>query len=256
MFDKNVIKLDFSKAAAKYDKHAKLQNEIRSQAAVLAKSYFPKKALVLDIGCGTASFSQEKNVLGVKWDVVGIDISYGMCAIAKAKKESVINADASTLPIDDASVDAVFSSLFLQWSQQPEVIIKEMLRVLKPGGVAVITTFVRGTLSELEDAFACVDSAQHISRFIEPSPLLLRIAHMGGVLIEVDEHEYTEYHDNVMALMRSIKNIGARNKLINRRKGLMTPAQLKALEDAYKTENGKYPATWNVLTMVIGKNDE
>lgn len=256
MFDKNIIKLDFGKAAVNYDRKAILQEQIRKQAAVLAKLYFPKQALVLDIGCGTASFAQEKKSLGVKWDIVGVDISYGMCTIAKTRNSNIVNADALFLPVADASVDAVFSSLFLQWSEQPEAVIKEILRVLKPQGTAVITTFVRGTLSELEQAFLVVDSAPHISKFIEPSQLLLRIAHIGGLVIEVDEQEYIEYYDDVMSLMRSIKDIGAGNKVSGRRKGLMTPSQLKKLEASYKAEDEKYPATWNVLTMVIGKADE
>ena len=250
MFDKNIIKVNFSQAAAQYDHHAKLQAEIRKQAATLAADYFPKKATVLDIGCGTAEFALENK----NWNVFGLDISYGMCAVASAKKTTVINADASALPLKDASVDCVFSSLALQWAEDPEVVIKEILRVLKPNGTAVITTFVRGTLSELEEAFKAVDSAPHISKFIEPAQLLIRIAHIGGLVLEVDDDQtYMQYHDDVLSLMRSIKNIGASNKIVGRRKGLTTPAQLKKLEQSYKMENGKYPASWNVLTMVIGK---
>lgn len=250
MFDKNVIKVDFSKAAAKYDQYAKLQEEIRKAATILAIDYFPKKTMVLDIGCGTAEFALENK----NWNVIGVDISYGMCVVASAKKTTVINADAIALPLKDDSVDAVFSSLSLQWAEDPEMVIKEILRVLKPNGTAVITTFVRGTLSELEEAFKAVDSTPHISKFIEPAQLLLRIAHIGGLVLEVDDDQtYMQHYDDVKSLMRSIKNIGASNKVVGRRKGLTTPTQLKKLEQNYKMENGKYPASWNVLTMVIGK---
>lgn len=250
MFDRNTIKANFNQAAAGYDSNAKLQEAIRKQAAKLASSYFLKKANVLDIGCGTAEFAVEQK----NWKVIGLDISYGMCAVAKSKKIPVINADAGLLPIRNDSMDAVFSSLALQWVEDPEVVIKEILRVLKPQGTAVITTFVQGTLEELEEAFKAVDSNPHISRFIESEYLLLRIAHIGGMVLEVDDEQtYMEYHDDILSLMRSIKAIGASNKLTNRRKGLMTPAQLKKLEKTYKTEDGKYPVSWNVLTMVIGK---
>lgn len=250
MFDKRIIKANFNQAAANYDKIAKLQETIRKQAAKLAAHYFPKKATVLDIGCGTAELAHENK----NWKVIGLDISYGMCAVALAKKAVVINADASFLPIKNDSVDAVFSSLALQWVEDPEVVIKEILRVLKPQGTAVITTFVDGTLEELEEAFKAIDSNPHISKFVDSEYLMLRTAHIGGMVLEVDnEQTYVEYYDDILSLMRSIKNIGASNKLISRRKGLMTPAQLKKLEKSYKLENGKYPVSWNVLTMVIGK---
>ena len=51
--------MNFSQAAAQYDQHAKLQEKIRKQAVMLAVDYFPKKAMVLDIGCGTAEFALE-----------------------------------------------------------------------------------------------------------------------------------------------------------------------------------------------------
>ncbi len=250
MFDKKTIKANFNQAAVDYDSHAKLQEVIRKQATKLAISYFPKKANILDIGCGTAEFAIENK----NRKIIGLDISYGMCAVAAAKKAVVINADASLLPIKNDSMDAVFSSLALQWVEDPEVVIKEILRVLKPQGIAVISTFVQGTLEELEEAFKAVDSNPHISNFIESEYFLLRIAHIGGMVLEVDdENTYVEYYDDIPSLMRSIKNIGASNKLTGRRKGLMTPTQLKKLEKAYKMEEGKYPLKWNVLTMVIGK---
>ncbi|MEK6746950.1 MAG: methyltransferase domain-containing protein [Pseudomonadota bacterium] len=250
MFDKKIIKVNFNQAAANYDKNAKLQETIRKQAAKIATNYFPGKAKVLDLGCGTAEFAIEQK----NWEVIGIDISYGMCAVAAGKNTVVINADASFLPIKDDSVDAVFSSLALQWVEKPEVTIKEILRVLKPQGTAVITIFVDGTLSELEEAFKAVDSKPHISKFVEAGYLLLQTAHMGGMMLEVgNEQTYIEYYDDILSLMRSVKNIGASNKLTGRRKGLMTPAQLKKLEKAYKLKDGKYPLKWNVLTMVIGK---
>ncbi len=250
MFDKNKIKEGFNQAAENYDSNAKLQEAIRKQAAKLAVNYFPKKGTMLDIGCGTAEFALEHK----NWKVIGLDISLGMCKVAAEKKAIVVNADANFLPIKSDSMDGVFSSLALQWVEDPEVVIKEMLRVLKPQRAAVITTFIDGTLGELEEAFKAVDSKRHISKFIESGHILIRTAHIGGVVMEVDDEQaYMEYYDDVRSIMRSVKNIGASNKLTDRRKGLMTPAQLKKVEAAYKMEDGKYPVSWNVMTMVIGK---
>lgn len=250
MFDKNAIKQNFSRAAAEYDKNAFLQKTVRTQAIELASEYFPKKATVLDVGCGTASLSQEKK----DWNVVGIDISYGMCMVARDKNDKIINADASNLPFQDKSFDCVFSSLVLQWADKPETIIKEILRVLKPDGIAVVTTFVHGTLCELEAAFASVDNARHITPFVEAPQLLLQVAHIGGMVLEASEKTYIEYYDDVISLMRSIKHIGASNKLSGRRKGLMTPSQLAKIQNAYKPIDGQFQAHWSVLIMVIGKS--
>lgn len=257
MFDRKSIKESFSRAATDYDMHAILQEKIRKQAVSLAVECFPRKATVLDLGCGTAAFAKEKSNLDVDWNITSVDIAYGMCKVANArnmKDNLVINADAGALPLNDASFDCVFSSLVLQWVEKPETVIKEILRVLRPDGTAIVTTFVQGTLIELKEAFSAVDAAPHITEFIEPSELLLRVAHIGGMVLEAGEKTHIQYYDDILSLMLSIKNIGAGNKLSNRRKGLMTPSQLAKMQSAYKMKNGKFPASWRVLTMVIGRS--
>jgi malonyl-CoA O-methyltransferase len=250
MFDKNAIKQDFSNAAPAYDARAGLQKTILEQAYSFASDYFSGGSLVLDLGCGTGNFSHKEN----NWKVVGLDISYGMCVQARRKNPLIINAAAELLPFKDASLDCVFSSLMLQWAEKPEKVIQEILRVMNQDGIAVITSFVHGSLTELEQAFAAVDSSPHITPFAHAHYLLLQVAHNGGVMLEMEEKKYVQHHDNPLALMRSIKDIGAGNKLHNRRRGLMTPSQLKKMQDNYQAEDGKYPASWNVLTMVIGKS--
>lgn len=249
MFDKEAIKNDFSKAADSYAENAKLQLSIKKSALKLSKSYFPKKAVVLDLGCGPEAIDKGDN----DWKIIGVDISYGMCKEASRKNSLIINSAAEKLPLADESVDCVFSSLLLQWIEKPELVILEILRVLKMSGTAIITTFVHGTLNELEEAFTTIDSNPHITPFIEPNQLLFKIAHIGGFTLKVIEKRYVESFHDIYSLMKSIKSIGAGNKLNSRRKGLMTPVQFKKLENSYKKEKGKYPISWNVLTVVIGK---
>jgi len=249
MFDNKAIKNSFSKAASSYAEHARLQQKIQKSALTLTKSYFPKKAVVLDLGCGPQTIDEGDN----DWRIIGADISYGMCKEARKNNRFIINADAGQLPLADESVDCVFSSLLLQWAAKPELVIAEILRVLKMSGTAIITTFVHGTLEELGEAFSAVDSNQHITPFIETNQLLFKIAHIGGFTLKVVEKRYVESFTDIRSLMKSIKDIGASNKLASRRKGLMTPAQFKKLESSYKQEKGKYPLGWNVLTVVIGK---
>ncbi|MEB3290498.1 MAG: class I SAM-dependent methyltransferase [Leptolyngbya sp.] len=44
-----------------------------------------------------------------------------------------------TLPLEDASFDAVLNTVSVQYLQQPEVVFAEIHRVLKPGGVAIVS---------------------------------------------------------------------------------------------------------------------
>lgn len=47
--------------------------------------------------------------------------------------------EAESLPIDDLSVDCAFANMFLHHVESPPAAIEEMARILKPGGVLVIT---------------------------------------------------------------------------------------------------------------------
>lgn len=246
MFDIKAIGRDFGEAAGRYDAHASLQQQVRSHALALAREYIPAQSHVLDIGCGTGALAREAQ----DWRVTGIDLSYGMCAAAKGE---VINASAGQLPVADAAVDGVFSSLMLQWEHNPLGVYKEMLRVLKPSGVAVVATFVHGTLAELAQAFSAIDDAPHVSRFMDAPTLLMQAAHAGGVVLEMEEYTRTHTYADVRSLMRALKNIGASNKEVARKKGLMTPAQLARVDEAYVKENGTVTASWRVLMMVIGR---
>ena len=52
------------------------------------------------------------------------------------------------------------------------------------------------------------------------------------------------------SLLEDLKNIGATNADVGRHRGLMTPRQLRALEQRYREvgfENGKYVATYEVV---------
>jgi ubiquinone/menaquinone biosynthesis C-methylase UbiE len=47
--------------------------------------------------------------------------------------------EAEAIPIEDSSVDYVFDNMFLHHVENPRSAIKEMVRILKPGGSLVIT---------------------------------------------------------------------------------------------------------------------
>ena len=252
MFDKRALRQDFGGAASGYDEHALLQREVREYGQKLAKDIWPAGAQILDVGSGTGAFAAD---MGNMWSIINLDLAFGMCAAAKLKNIRCINASAEALPFADDTFDGLFSSLMLQWAACPREMLEQMHRVLKPGGKAVITTFADGTLSELASAFASVDAAPHISQFPTAQMLAKHAEDAGFSIYLLREQRKLEHYPSLMALMHSLKNIGAVNKDKMRRRGLMTPRQLACVKENYPRESGALPVSWQMVYMVLEKTN-
>lgn len=100
--------------------------------------YLSRNSKVLDVGCGDGYGTFKLHKLGHA--VIGIDISDEMIVKAKASAENIpfLTADVSTIPMEDASFDAVMSINVLEWVEVPERALRELKRVLKPNGLLCV----------------------------------------------------------------------------------------------------------------------
>lgn len=105
-------------------------------------------ATLLDVGCGTGHWSRFFASLG--YDVVGIDICAEMIAQAKSTKADgeeprcrYVLASAESIPFDDGSFDVIAAVTTLEFVTDPQAVLDEMVRCLRPGGTIVIGTLDR-----------------------------------------------------------------------------------------------------------------
>jgi SAM-dependent methyltransferase len=87
---------------------------------------------LLDIGCGTGAYTEL--VAGHGWTTTGVDLSEDMLRRARERGLEVVQADASRLPFDDASFDAVLSMWTHTDVDDFGAVVLEIARVLRPGG--------------------------------------------------------------------------------------------------------------------------
>ncbi|TYB80172.1 class I SAM-dependent methyltransferase [Bizionia saleffrena] len=95
------------------------------------------KGRLLDIGCGKMPY--KKHILehsGVK-EYVGLDIENAL-EYAQDVKADVL-WDGETMPLESSSFDCAFGTEVLEHCPEPEVVLKEVYRVLKPSGVFFFT---------------------------------------------------------------------------------------------------------------------
>jgi SAM-dependent methyltransferase len=102
---------------------------------------------LLDVGCGTGHHLVRFRRLG--FEVVGTDGSAEMLARARENNPGVEfhQGDVEQLPFEDASFDYLNCIEVLRYLPQMERCVAEMGRVLKPGGVALVTAAPRWSLN-------------------------------------------------------------------------------------------------------------
>ncbi|MBT1634772.1 bifunctional demethylmenaquinone methyltransferase/2-methoxy-6-polyprenyl-1,4-benzoquinol methylase UbiE [Clavibacter tessellarius] len=99
---------------------------------------------ILDLAAGTGTSSAALAASGAH--VVAADFSEGMLEVGRRRhagnpRIEFVHADATDLPFDDDSFDAVTISFGLRNVVEPKKGLDELLRVLKPGGRIVICEF-------------------------------------------------------------------------------------------------------------------
>jgi len=96
------------------------------------------RGVVLDIGCNTGDGMR---VLAARWpeaELIGLEPVLRFALIARRHGCRVEQAIAERIPLEDASVDVVFSRHSLEHVQRRAVALAEIARVLKPGGLVYI----------------------------------------------------------------------------------------------------------------------
>ena len=136
------------------------------QAGLLAAAALAPGERVLDVACGTGLITfQAAQAVGARGSVFGVDLSQRMvdAASRRARRQQVPNAaftrmDAEHLALPDAQFDVVLCSLGLMYLPDPLQAVREMQRVLRPGGRLVLSVWGErsrcgwATLFEIVDA--------------------------------------------------------------------------------------------------------
>jgi SAM-dependent methyltransferase len=111
---------------------------------------------VIDVGAGNGIYESALARRGHRGAVVASDLSTGMLVAARERVTGlpVATADAQALPFPDASADVVLAPHMLYHVPDQAAAVRELRRVLRPGGVALVTTCSTEHMREIDDLMA------------------------------------------------------------------------------------------------------
>jgi len=247
----------FGAASHSYDAAAHLQAEVRSELLSRLMLLKAPPQAVLDLGCGTGAGAQAIKKQFPRAQVTAADLAPPMLEVARRRSRfwrriRCAQADARELPFETGSFNLVFTSLMLQWVRPLDAALREIRRVLKPGGLLLASSFGPLTLQELRAAWAAADEGVHVNDFIDMHDFgaALQRAGFAEPVLDVDRH--LRHYADAAALMRSLKAIGAHNVHAARRRGLTGRHAYGRMVEAYEAQRGAagLPATWQVVYAV------
>jgi malonyl-CoA O-methyltransferase len=252
--DRRALARSFNRAAAGYDAAAQLQRRVRAELLDRLQYFALEPQCILDLGAGTCQAAVALRRRFARARVIALDIAPGMLRASPRpgwprRRFERVCADAYALPLASHSLDLVYSNLMLQWCDRPELVFRELARVLKPGAVLMFSSFGPDTLKELRLAWESVDHGMHVSQFPDMPQLGAAMMHAGLVEPVMDVEPHRLLYPDVYALMRELKRIGARNAASGRSRGLTGRDRLQRMLAAYEQQRSAagVPATFEVI---------
>lgn len=152
----------FDRAVDYYDRTRALPPGVEAAMVEAVSAELAGRGRVLEIGAGTGRIALPLRAAGV--DVVGLDLSLPMLErfVTKAGgagRVGVVQGDATRLPFRDRSFGAAFAVHVLHLIPSWKVAVRELVRVVEPGGVLLVSQGWWGLLAYLDVIEAYTEAA-------------------------------------------------------------------------------------------------
>jgi malonyl-CoA O-methyltransferase len=261
--DKRALRAARGRAASTYDGAAALEREVCGRMLERLQYIKHQPASILDAGAASGHAAERLRALYPAARILSQDLSVELLRIGRAPAawwqrhlpllrrptaEHAFAADLEKLPLPSGAVDMVWSNCALFWHDAPRA-IAEIKRVLRPGGLLMLSTLGPDTLKELKQSFAAVDDYVHVNRFVDMHDLgdLLTHERFGDPVIDMEMITFT--YSDITALFHDLKASGLGNVNCGRRLGLMSKAALERAIAAYQRlrREDSLPATFEVV---------
>lgn len=156
--------------------------------------------VVADVGCGNGFDLRQLVPRGRCRYAFGLDLSAGMLRsledLRRTGRLSLIQADAQQLPLCDGSVDVALAMHMLYHVPSIPVAVRELRRVVKPGGTVLASTNSGGSLAEV---LGLLDAAisDHLGRPVRAMPAPRFTTETGAAVLAAGFPDITLHRHDV-----------------------------------------------------------
>ena len=225
-----------AKTAKTYVQHAVVQREITQRLCQRLDYIKHQPATLLDLSLHP---QESEQLLRQRFPKLRYIAATPHLQALQQRKRRLFNKPVSVvmpsgvLPFSENSVDFIFMSLTLLWTNDWAELLADCYRVLKPTGLLLFTTLGPDTLKEFRQAFSGIDSAEHVHPFVDMHDI-------GDVLLKagfenpVMDLEHIQFRYATLAqLTDDLRFTAAHNLSVRRRRGLLTPRQWQHVRENY-----------------------
>lgn len=148
------VKEFFDQVAPQWEELSKNYYDESIKNHLLDLRILKKSMTLMDLGAGDGYMSRA--VAGQVKKIIAVDISEKMLKELRKKAKAAgiknietMESDGQDVPVENQSVDVVCANMYLHHIEEPELAIKEILRVLKPQGILFLSDFLEHSNEQL-----------------------------------------------------------------------------------------------------------
>lgn len=236
--DKAAVRRAFDRLAADYLAQAQVQSEVCHRMWERMELIKLDPRVVLDVGSGPGVGLDALRRRFPRATVIALDLSWRMLRALPVSSgpagwlrrrprplATPLCADFEQAPVAAGSVDCVVSNLALPWAASLPSVIAELFRVLKPGGLLMLTTLGPHTLREWPGSQAAL--APYLPDMHDLGDWLVQGGFQGPVM---DQEDITLTYSGPAPLLRDIRSWGAMDLRTQRARGLGGRGARRGLE--------------------------
>ena len=213
---------------------------------------------ILDLGAGTGATARRLARRFHGADVVSVDPVVSLLHRARSRaprwfsRHRYVTAEAERLPLSSHSMDLILSNLAMPWFDPVDHALSECLRVLRPGGLLLLSTLGSDTLKELAFAWSGGCEPHRMHPFADMHVLGDALVHAGFADVVMDVQRTRLQAPDFWRLCRVLSRSGGSGALSARRRGLSAVETFRAAAVRYESLRGTNGALPVSVELVFG----